>query len=203
MIRRSFLFFSLTLLLTIPGFAAGGLCDAISGNLVVNCGFEDGNLTGWTQGGNTGFTSPTVLSQYVHSGNWGLMIGPVGSDGTLTQVISDAPGTVSFDFWLENDGGSPSDFTVLWDGVAVNTTDTPLNNSPGFGFTEQGPVTLSSTSSDTLEFVFRQDKNFFGLDDISVVQLTTTPEPGSILLLITVVGLCGMAFRKRASRNAA
>src|SRR4051794_34103498 len=35
------------------------LCDTVSGNLVANCGFETGNFNGWTQAGNTTFTSVT------------------------------------------------------------------------------------------------------------------------------------------------
>jgi hypothetical protein len=35
--------------------AVPSICDAAAGNLVVNCGFEAGSFTGWTQSGNTGF----------------------------------------------------------------------------------------------------------------------------------------------------
>jgi hypothetical protein len=204
LIRRSILLFSLTLLVTIPSFAASSLCDAMAGNLVLNCGFETGDFTDWTVTLNTGFSSVTPNAPFVNSGTFGAQLGPVGADGSLTQVIADTAGTVSLDFWLLNDSSGTNDFTVEWNGVVVPTTDTPFVDAGAFPYTEEGPVTLASTGSDTLQFFYRQDPSYLGLDDISVVQLTTatTPEPGSILLLITVVGLCGMAFKKRSARNA-
>jgi hypothetical protein len=190
---------SLTLLVTIPSSAAS-LCNAISNNLVLNCGFENGDFSDWTRG-NIGFEA--VNSTSANSGNFGAQFGPVGVDGTLSQVITDAAGTVSFDFWLRNDGGSPNDFSVEWNGVVVDTANTPISNASPFSYTEQGPVTLTSTGSDTLEFFFRQDNSFWRLDDVSVVQATTTattPEPTSIL--IALLGLCAMACKKRADRTA-
>ncbi len=199
LIRRLLLLLSLTLVVTIPSFAGGSLCDAISGNLVLNCGFEDATkFADWTTGGNFEFADVDPSS--AHSGNLGVQVGPVDRDGSLSQVITDTAGAVSLDFWLANLGGSPNDFSVLWDGVVVSTADTPVTDASPFTYTEQGPVTLTSTGSDTLEFLFRQDNDYWLLDDVSVVQ---TPEPGSILLLITVVGLCGIAFKKRGARNAA
>ena len=45
-----------TLLFLLAGFVLAttpvwsqSICDNIAGNLVVNCGFETGDLTGWTQ----------------------------------------------------------------------------------------------------------------------------------------------------------
>ena len=37
-----------------PVAAVASECDALSGNLLTNCGFETGDFTGWSQGGNTG-----------------------------------------------------------------------------------------------------------------------------------------------------
>ena len=40
---------------SLPGSAAAApsICNAIPGNLIVNCGFETGNFSRWTQSGNT------------------------------------------------------------------------------------------------------------------------------------------------------
>ena len=48
-------------------------------NLVTNGGFETGDFTGWTQGGNTGFTS--VDFGIGHSG-YGAKFGPAGSNAS-------------------------------------------------------------------------------------------------------------------------
>ena len=39
-----------------PGYGQQSICDGVPGNLVTNCGFETGNFSGWTQGGNLGYT---------------------------------------------------------------------------------------------------------------------------------------------------
>lgn len=196
MFRRLTLLIPLVLLAATMS-SAQSLCDAVAGNLVMNCGFESGTFADWTQGGNSVLDS--VSAGFAHTGNWGAQLGPIGSDATLTQAITDAAGTVTFDFWLENTGGTPNDFSVEWDGVVLNTASTPVTNAGVFGYTEQGPLTLASTGHDTLEFIFRNDPSYWGLDDISVVQATvaTAPEPGSILLLASVLGVCGIALRKR------
>src|SRR5258707_4542450 len=45
-------------------------CARVAGNLVVNCGFETGDFTGWTRSGDQGFTSIDTVS--AHSGTYGL-----------------------------------------------------------------------------------------------------------------------------------
>ena len=51
--RKAFLFFVCCGLWSGSQAVASSLCDALAGNLVVNCGFETGNFTAWTIGGNT------------------------------------------------------------------------------------------------------------------------------------------------------
>jgi hypothetical protein len=176
------------------------ICDAIAGNLVQNCGFETGDFTDWTQTGDTSFTGVTG-GGYANSGTYGAYLGSVSSNDYLSQTITDSAGTVTLEFWLENEYTGPDDFSVMWDGVTVFG---PLTNVGPFGYTEEGPIALTSTGSDTLTFVSLQLPSYWGLDDISVVQSTSVvPEPTSIVLVVTVVGLCFVTFRKRASRRVA
>jgi hypothetical protein len=120
----------------------------VAGNLVANSGFQTGDFTGWTQSGKLGFTFVTTNPTYVWSGTYGAQLGPVGSDGFLTQRIwgntytyalrqdpaywgmdSTVVQPVAFlggglelffvSFWLESDGGTPNEFTVFWNGVDV------------------------------------------------------------------------------------
>lgn len=68
--------------------ASAGLARA--GNLLTNPGAEDGNLTGWTVGGNSnpgvdnGSFDPGINP---HTGNYDFY-GHTGSFGTLTQNVS-------------------------------------------------------------------------------------------------------------------
>jgi hypothetical protein len=160
------------------------VCSTVSGNLIVNCGFETGDFTGWAQTGNLGNTSVTG-APYNFSGNFGAKLGPVGSDGFLSQsflgntisfAFRDDPGfwgldtvavtpfvscgvnceTYAVSFWLLSDGLTPNDFTVFWNGVDVGPS---LVDSGAF------PYTL-----------------FSGFVDGTT---GTTPEPSSLILIGT------------------
>src|SRR5258707_12300680 len=79
-------------------------CDRVPGNLVVNCGFETNDFTGWIRSGNPGFTNIDMPS--AHSGTYGLDIGPVGSMGFIEQPLATTPGaSYRLCYWLANPGG--------------------------------------------------------------------------------------------------
>lgn len=131
---------------------------------VANGGFESGSFSGWTQGGNTGFSG--VSAGYAHSGGYGAYFGPSGSLGTLSQTIPTVPGlSYVVSFWLENPvGASPTEFKMIWNG----STMMDLVNSPATGWIKYQFTLPANSSSTVLEFDFRNDPAFFGLDDISV-----------------------------------
>jgi PEP-CTERM motif len=178
-------------LAALPALAAD-VCQ-VPGNLLVNCGFETGDFTGWTQSGNTGFTGVST-GIYAYSGNYGAFLGPEGSDGYLSQNVG-APGvTVYFvSFWLEQlNSGGPNDFTVYWNGVDVGPD---LFDANAFGFTQIAGVLPgnSCVGCNTITFAFRNDTSYWGLDSVFV----GTPEPGSLLLFGTgALGLAGLIRRK-------
>src|SRR5271154_5839081 len=94
-----------------PRATASSVCDAISSNLVSNCGFEDGDFTGWTITGNTanpGDNYYGVDAFDANSGNFGAYMSQDFFNGTspvdLSQTLATSPGgNYDITFWLEQD----------------------------------------------------------------------------------------------------
>jgi Carbohydrate binding domain/PEP-CTERM motif len=172
-----------------------------SADLVVNGDFETGDFTGWSLSGNTGTTSVNNLPFNVHSGNFGAELGPIGSDGFLMQQnIGTTVGDVyQVSFWLHSDGEIPNDFSAIFGGVTgFSETDIPAADYTNYTF---NVTAISATSGLTLSF--RDDPGFLGLDDVSVIDLSTvpTPEP-STLAIGGVSGLLALAYGLRRKRAA-
>lgn len=173
-------------------------------NLVANGSFETGDFTGWTTGGNfqDTFVETGAFYQYngAQDGSYYAAMGPVGSDGTLSQTISDVAGThYTFSFWFAAVGDNPSDFSASWDGTQLLSLTNPTTG----GAWTQYTYNVTGTGSDTIQFAFRDDPGYMALDNVSVTASGgggTTPEPSSFLLLGSGVLAVGGVIRRKLGR---
>ncbi len=170
-------------------------------NLLQNGGFENGDFTNWSTGGNFEDTEVVTGPFYVYSGaqegSFYAALGPVGSDATLSQTFADVAGaSYTFSFYLNAVGDDPSDFSALWDGNPLMSSSDP--NTGGTWTLES--FTATGTGSDTISFAFRDDPGYIALDNVSVTQNGpggSTPEPSSFILMGSgILALGGMARRK-------
>jgi hypothetical protein len=167
-------------------------------NIVTNPGFETGDFTGWTIGGDTGFTG--VDGSHPHSGTFAAFFGPTISNGTLSQTLATTPGDMySIDFWLQNEDSGSNFFSVSFDGNVLSST----TDASSFDYTEFNFSGLASTSSTVLEFTFFNPPSFWDFDDVSVTDISSAvPEPLTIFVFGS--GLAGaVAMRRRRKSKSA
>jgi hypothetical protein len=103
--------------------AAPSECDAIPGNLVMNCGFETGDFTDWAVDANATGVASDFDGILPHSGSFFAFLGDTSGTypyGTLSQTITDTSGdTLQLSYWLGSDGATPNYNEVDWNGVVV------------------------------------------------------------------------------------
>jgi hypothetical protein len=220
----SLLFF----LLPSASYAGTSLCDSVSGNLVNNCGFEDGVYTS-TIGGSTNTSVPNdwtpnagydsepsfnhVTTSPVNSGTYASSIGNFDSQPVpeLSQTITDKVGSsysgyLYVDYGGAGGGDTGAFFNVEIDGVSLLAlNDTAPGCAPPAGCYTKYTFSFTGTGSDVLTFGGNTNPSEWYVDDIVVLGPAVTPEPGILLMLsISLLGLALAAWRfdKSSSRPA-
>jgi hypothetical protein len=163
-------------------------------NLVVNGGFETGNLTGWTltpASDGSGQQGVYALPSTAYSGSYAWYIGAFGTvDDVISQTLDTIPGTQYLvQFYYKSSGSHPSDFNASWDGASLFS----VSNPPSVDYVQYSFV-VTGTGSDTISFGGYDNYNWDWLDDVSV---SSVPEPVSIALLGAGLAGFGMLRRRR------
>ena len=152
-------------------------------NLILDGGFEAGNFSYWVLAGNSkiyndNYATATFKpgrsgsSYSPHSGLYFAYLAQSGSLAYLDQPIPTKPGQrYLLSFWLENPVAStPNEFKIQWDTNSAapifDQTDMKPFTWTNYQFTVQATSALT-----TLQFGSRNDRSFFGLDDVTLTPL--------------------------------
>jgi len=188
---------------------------ASASNLVVNPGFETGNLTGWTYSGSPNLSGVLCGEGGAVTTNCRADFWTVGSHGYLSQTISTTPGAyydISLWYWSHGSLLEPEsvhygigDFNISWDGNQIYHVSPTVNTLPqdasGPGWIQLSFYQQASGSSTVLQFGFLTP-NVDYLDDV-FVDLSErqpgnpVPEPATLMLLGS--GLSGLLLRRKRS----
>jgi choice-of-anchor C domain-containing protein len=188
-------------------------------NLVLNGSFELPSLGGSALAsygpGSTALTNWTIGGNGIDhiGGLWAAQNGSQSLDmnaidaGSISQIIATTPGQlydISF-FIAANTGGGPvtknlrADFGL--DSFSTSFNSAGLSNT-SMGWSVRSFTAVATSNFTTISFTSLNPGSSAGaaLDNVSVVARTVggaAPEPGSLALLLPVMGAVGVVLRRR------
>jgi hypothetical protein len=178
-------------------------------NLVLNPGFETGDFTGWTVGGNT--TSPgayygvNCTDGFQNSGSCAAFFAEPTTATTLAETLTLAPSTTyTVSFYLSQlfapSSSYPNSWSVSFDGSTLDSGSNLPDANGVYSLKSYTFTTAASGNSGLLQFSFLDSAGFYFLDDVSV-SASVVPEMGSLSLMLSGLGLfaLGGAARRRRS----
>jgi len=146
--------------------------------LVQDGGFEAGDFCYWTLAGDSSdyannFVDDGSYTGYSpYEGNYFAALGQFTNVAYLSQPLATRPGQLYLlSFWLQNYmGATPNEFLVRWN---TNATSTNVifnyTNMGTFAWSNMQFTVKASTNITSLQFGFRNDNDFFTLDNVSVM----------------------------------
>jgi hypothetical protein len=151
----------------------------IGQELVQNGGFELGDFAWWNLAGdnaaNYSFADDgTISSITAHSGTYLAALGESNSLAYLSQTVPTRAGQpYLLSFWLTSPGANnqPNQFLVEWDTNSTPNTLFDQFNLGAFDWTNLQFLATATGSNTTLNFGFRNDPGYFGLDDVSLIPI--------------------------------
>ena len=159
-----------------PPQNGGSICDGTDGNVVANCGFENGTFGAgqplgvtWAYSGDPTYVgvSMTPLGYSVpNSGAWAGYFGPIGNVGCISQTLDTPADFYDITAFVANIM-SPNELQVWWDG---NLVDDQVNMGDFFYTPMTWAANPTTSSSTVLMFCFRNDPSYIDFDDVVVTE---------------------------------
>ena len=154
--------------------------SAAGTNLVVNGSFETGDFAGWSVVDSSSGTWVTT-GDAAQAGRFGVMTGPFGTWGTLSQVLPTIPGrTYQLEYWLDSVTPGPNAFRATWDGQVAGNALVDVDPLGFRRFTVTG--LLATSNATTLTFAFQHEPSFFYFDNVSVVAAGAEPPMADVAI---------------------
>ncbi len=173
---------------------------------VVNGGFETGSFPPWVASDPNPpppFIGVGNDSGLAHSGNNYAYLGSSPANGTLTQTLNTVAGAMyQVSFWLATFTGTPPTnmpsnfFLATFNGMTI-FTGTNILATP---YTQYTGMFTASGATSTIQFTFRNNEDYFNLDDVSVMGPAPVPDQGSTLLL-ALPALGALVLSQRLGRK--